>query len=90
MSADGEVDWLHHGNETRLGVGDVEALDVEVKGNWTDVGMEAEEAVSRSTQPLTEVLGVSNRRAESNDPNLTLNLGRDVTHSGAHHFQYGL
>lgn len=43
--ADGEVDWLHHGNETGLGVSNVEALDVELHGNWSNIGMEVKEAM---------------------------------------------
>ena len=58
MLADGVIDWLHHGNEARLGMGDVEALDVEIQRNRTNVGMEAEEAVCRGSKPLAEVLGV--------------------------------
>ena len=47
------VDWFHHGDEARLGVGDVEALDVQVEWNRADVGMEAKESVGGGTKPLT-------------------------------------
>ena len=81
------VDWLHHGYEPRGGVCDVEALDVQFQWYRTHVGMEAEEAVCTGTQPLTQVLGVGHRGAESNDTNLLLDLRGDVTHSRAHHLQ---
>lgn len=44
--ADGMIDGLHHSNETRLGVCDVEALDVQVERYGPNVGMEAKETVS--------------------------------------------
>ena len=58
--ADGVVDWLHHSNETRLRVGDVETLDVQVERHGADVWMKAEEAMGGRSKPLTEVLGIGN------------------------------
>ena len=36
------VDRFHHGDQTRGGVGDGESSDVKLKGNRSDVRMEAE------------------------------------------------
>ena len=56
--ADGVVDRLHHGDEAGGSVGDGEALDVQLQGNWAHVRVEAEESVSGGPQPLAQVLGV--------------------------------
>ena len=34
MLADGMVDWFHHGNEARGGVGDVKSLLFDKKSTW--------------------------------------------------------
>ena len=38
----------------------VEALDMKLHGNRSDIGMEVEEAMGCGSQPLTKVLGIGN------------------------------
>ena len=88
--ADGVVDGLHHGDEAGRGVGDGEALDVQLQGNRPHVGVETEEAMGGGSQPLAQVLGVGHRRTQGHDADLTLDLGRDVAHARAHDLKHRL
>ncbi len=52
--------------------------------------MEAEETVGGGPEPLAQVLGIGYRRAQSNNADLTLNLGGDVAHARTHDLQHRL
>ena len=63
---------------------------MELERNRSNVGMEVEEARRGTAKPLQNVLGIRERRAESNNADGAANLARNVTHARADDLQNGL
>lgn len=76
-------DGLGHCHESRGVVGHVEALDVQLEVERTNLRVEIERVVGRAVEPLSEIACVCDRGGESDDANVALDLLRDVAHATA-------
>ena len=65
-------------------------LDVHLEWNWSHVRMEVEECSSTATEPLRDVLGIGQRRAQCHDANCLSDLRRYVSHSRTDYFKHRL
>ena len=54
MLKDGVVNGFGHGQQTRGRVGHVQALNVKLQGDRTNVGMEIERGICRAAQPTLD------------------------------------
>ena len=63
---------------------------MELEGDRSDVGMKVEECGGAAAEPLGDVLGVGQRRAERHDADVLLDLGRHEAHPRADHLQHRL
>mmetsp|Transcript_3463 Transcript_3463/g.9986 ORF Transcript_3463/g.9986 Transcript_3463/m.9986 type:complete len:305 (+) Transcript_3463:1176-2090(+) len=70
----GAVRRAAHGLHAGLKVGDVKALDVDGKGHGANARGKVEEAMAASADPLAEILGIGQRRAEADDSDALLCL----------------
>lgn len=60
---------------------------MQFKRNWSHIGMEIEKACGTGSQPLGNVFGIRQGRAQGYDSNVPLQLWWDISHARADHLQ---
>lgn len=65
-------------------------LDVKLKRNRPDIGVEVEGGRSATAKPVGHIFSIGQRRAEGYDTDGPLDLRGDVPHPGANHLQHRL
>jgi len=65
-------------------------LDVHLKWHGSDIWVKVEERRGTTAEPLRDVLGIGQRRAQSDDTDCLSNLWWDVPHTRTDHFKHRL